>query len=264
MSEFFDKQFTKEFKQLMTQFKNETRLNLRQLPIPFGKPVLVETLLVRGIKDEKYQILNDKYVVKRKVNTIKRNIYKNSGELKGSTNYKAKEGNVLIITDENLRLPFRYAPSDNKLEYVDYRVENSKRSFIYSVPKKYLYRTQQTALVLSQYTKRSHFGGIQMMLTNGHPVYLYIVPLRSVRKADGSIPILVKSSTDYRAELAKLQQAWLSRGIIFRRDLLELQSTMSGGSTNLGYKPIEPTLVYEGVDEYSLEEREEMRKTNPY
>lgn len=263
MSEFFDRHFAKEFKSLMSEFRAETSLNIRDLPIPFGKPTLVEKLFVKGIEDEKYKILNNKYVIKRKSNTIKRNIYRNNGEVKGVTNYSAKEGNVLVVTQENLRLPFRYVPSDSNLEYVDYRVKNGVRSFIYSVPRKYLYRTQQTALIMCQYPKRSHYGGVQLTLTNGYFIYLYIISLRSIRESAGNIPLVSKTGIDYSNELQLLQDYWLKQGIIFKKELLELEYPIKD-ITNLGYRVFEPTDEFRGTDEFSLEERYEMRRKSAY
>jgi hypothetical protein len=263
VTEFFERHFAKEFRSLMMEYRAVTRLDIRKLPIPFKKPVLVEKLYVKGIEDERYSILNHTFVTKRAKNTIKRNIYRNNGEIKGETSYTAKEGNVLVVTEENLRLPFRYTPSDSSLEYVDYRVKDGVRSFIYSVPKKYLYKVQQTVLVLSQHSKRAHYGGVQIMLTNGHTVYLYIVGLKSIREAEGNVPLVMKTSIDYSKELNMLQQFWLSKGIIFPREMLDLETPI-GGVTNLGYRVLEPTSDYVGIDEYSLEEREEMRKRSVY
>lgn len=263
VSEFFDKQFYKEFKSLMLEFRNETSLNVRNLPIPFKKPVLVEKLFVKGIEDDKYKILNNKFVIRRRKNTIKRYLYRNNGEIKGETNYTAKDGNVLVVTQDNLRLPFTYAPSDSRLEYVDFRTKEGVRTFIYSVPKEYLYRTQQTALVLCPYSKKSHFGGIQVTLTNGHTVYLYIVPLKSVRETEGNIPIVSKAGVDYSKEIQYLQVSWLKQGIIFPRRELELDTPVKEIS-NLGYRVFEPTIEYSGIDEFSLAERVDMQKRSAY
>jgi len=263
MNYFFERHFANEFKELMAEFRSQTSLNIRNLPIPFKKPVLVENLFVQGIEDEKYQILNNEYVIQRSKNSIKRYIYRNNGEIKGETTYTAKEGNLLVVTKENLRLPFRYVPSDSALEYVDYRVKDGERSFIYSVPKKYLYRTQQSALILCQNPKKSHYGGMQITLTNGHSVYVYIVPLRSVRETEGNIPLATKAGVDYSRELGILNDYWLKMGVIFNRELLELKTPVRD-VTNLGYRVIEPTTAFVGIDEFSLAEREDMRKRSAY
>ena len=247
----------------MAEFRSEMTLNVKNLPIPFKKPVLVEKLFVKGIEDDKYSILNNHYVVKRKQNSMKRNLYKNNGEVRGETNYTAKEGNLLVVTQDNLRLPFKYEPTDNRLEYVDFQVNQGVRSFIYSVPKEYLYRTQQTALILCQNQKKSHYGGMQITLTNGHSIYLYITSLRSIRETEGNIALVTKVGIDYTKELAFLQKKWLEKGIIFPREALELEHVVND-TTNLGYKTFQSTMDFKGVDDFNLKEREEMRKKSAY
>ncbi|PHE64327.1 hypothetical protein COF68_05655 [Bacillus toyonensis] len=263
MTEFLDKNFAKEFKQLMMELRNETSLNIRDLPTPFSKPALLDKVYVKGIEDEIYSKLNGKFVVRSKKSSITRNIYRNNGEIKTTTNYVAKEGNVLIITTENLRLPFRYKASDPKLEYVDFRESDGQRTFIYSIPKDYLYLTKQTALVLAQNTKRSHYGGLRLTLTNGYDIYLYIVSLNNVREREGNVPLVTKTGDDYREELDKLQNFWLQKAIIFPKNTLELDMPIKD-TTNLGYKIIEPVDEYTGIDEYSIKERLEMRSKQAY
>lgn len=263
MTEFFDQQFAKEFKSVMNEMKAETSFSINQLPIPFDKPILTEKLLVKGIKDEKYQQLNNSFVTKRQNKSIKRNIYKNSGEVRSVVDYTAKEGNVLVVTKENLKLPFRYNARDGDLEYVDYRKDKGKRNFIYSVPLKYLYKTQQTVLVASLNPKRGHFGGIQIMLTIGYVIYLYIIPLKGMRKAEGSKPIATKIGVDYGRELKALTEHWSNTGVIFDKNMLELETPING-SYNLGFRVIEPTLEYDKVDEFSMQERSEMKRNQAY
>ncbi|MGF2715376.1 hypothetical protein ACQUY5_24495 [Bacillus cereus] len=263
MTEFLDKHFHKEFKQLMMELRSETRFTVKQLPSPFSKPTLLNKVFIKGIEDEKYGKLNGKYAVIRKNNSIVRNVYHNNGEKKAETTYTAKEGNAIIITTENLQLPYRYRPTDKALEYIDYRETNGIRTFIYSIPKKYLYRTKQTALVLAQNTKRSHYGGLKLTLTNGHSIYLYIVSLGNVREREGNVALVTKTGNDYAVELQKLQEYWLQRGIIFPKNVLELEIPI-GDTTNLGYKVLEAVEDYVGIDEFSISERTEMKARQAY
>ncbi|MEC2463415.1 hypothetical protein P9X10_00690 [Bacillus cereus] len=263
MTEFLDKQFAKEFNQLMMEMRNETTFNLKQLPTPFPKPQLMKKVLIKGIEDEMYGKLNNKLVVIRKSNSIVRKIYHNNGQVKSETNYTAKEGNALIVSSETLNLPFRYKASDKDLEYIDYQNTSTGRAFIYSIPKRYLYQTKQTALVLAQNTKRTHYGGLELTLTNGHHIYLYIVSLSNVRDREGNVPLVTKPGIDYSEELNKLQLEWLRRGIIFPKSYLELEMPIAN-RTNLGYRTLEPIEDYVGVDEFSMKERQEMKARQAY
>lgn len=263
VNEFFERQFAKEFTMLMTVLKAKTRINIQDIPVPFETPELTQKVIIRGIEDKKYSILNGRIVDRRKNNSIERDIYNNDGTIKGKQNYRAKEGNLLIVTEENLRLPFRYTPSDSGLEYVDYRMERNKRVFIYSVPKKYLYRLQQTVLVMSLNRRQAHLGGIRITLTNGHPMYLYVMSGVTLRMSEGVVPIASKAGVDYGKELGIIQKLWLDKGIIFNKSELNLTQPYQG-EMNLGYKVFDPVTTYKGEDEFSIEERENMRKRGAY
>ncbi|MFC1451589.1 hypothetical protein ABXK36_38200, partial [Bacillus cereus] len=77
------------------------------------------------------------------------------------------------------------------------------------------------------------------------------------------VQLITKTGTDYSVELQTLQEYWLQRGIIFPKNVLELE-TQYGDSTNLGYTVLEAVEDYVGIDEFSITERADMKARQAY
>lgn len=245
-TEFLDKQFVKEFKQVCNQLRSQYSFNIQEIP---NLPHLIEQLdlskklKIEGLTEAYLDELNGQYVDWLKQRVIDKNIYWNSGEVKKTVKYSVKKGTQLIRTTLNLKLPANVAFSEEGLEYVDYVDIENKRFFYYTIPDKYLYEVKETALVISERLKPQHYGGYRLVSTKGYTFYLYIVHLKNFKMIDTQKILATKIGVNYTEEINQLLTYWLSQQLIFNPNDLEVSIPIDmKGSTNLALTYLEPTL----------------------
>lgn len=261
MTEFLDKQFIKEFKDTMTRLRGENSLHMQEFLVPNNGHFMVNTspmVRIRDIEDEYLKQFNNTEVFYIKKRTIDRNVYWNSGEIKRTEKYNLDTNSILISTRQDLGLPFGYDTKVKGLEYVDYRESRDGKGnfYYYSIPEKYCYTVNQTAIVAADKKKPKHYGGFRLASTLGYYIYLYIVDLKGLKNIDsqkiiktGMKPEELKQSED------ELIRFWIREGQIYNFDELETEVPVdSSGSTNLAYEEFEPTEDYDNYSEYSMAE----------
>lgn len=228
-----DEIFVREFTKMMQERKAITGVrNLSDIPLP---PEAInfkvenhDKVVIRGINDEYFGKLNEK----EHSLWSKGALYKRKYDYKGEFIRDKKTGDyvyeqvtcpqdcVAIISDIQLQVPLKYKPSETFI-YVDYKSRQNPITggtdikYVYIIPKKYCYKMQQTALVLSWNRLRVYFSGVQISLVNGHTLYMYSIPYKPT-KTDRNYRVLhCKTSEDYTQEIKAISQYWIRTGIMF-------------------------------------------------
>lgn len=225
-----DDMFVKEFSQMMAQRKAHTGImNLYDLPLPQdvqnGVVSQNERILIRGISDEYYGKLNDTEVILLSRPSLKRRKFDYKGEfIKKDGNYVFEEvdvhsGNVAIVSSTKLGVPLKYKPKED-FTYVDViskEKDNGEKDirYIYIIPKKYCYKLNQVALVLSLNKMRVYYNGIRLSLQNGHSVFIYTIPYKPTKSERSYRCIGTKTELDFSQELESIKNFWLENNILF-------------------------------------------------
>ena len=105
--------------------------------------------------------------------------------------------------------------------YVDYIEDVSRgrreRKYLYIVPKKYCFRVNQLALVVStNKLQRKSYSGISMALTNGNTLFMYVIPYTPTKSNQAYRVLATGTSPEELFELAgELYKYWVSSGLAF-------------------------------------------------
>lgn len=266
MSEFLDKVFIREFRDMVRSIRTQSQFNINMIHLPAIEESIDTGIkvLIDGIDDKYYGLLNNLYVTKLEQRSVERNIYWNSGEIKGTETFNAGANRLIIRTDCNIKLPFRYISEfDKDLEYIDYRITNLPNGetivfYYYAIPTKYLYNVTNTALVLSDKKKPKHYGGLRLLTTWGYYIYVYMVNVKGLK--DIETQKIIKTGINPR-ELQNLLpevQVYLeSTEQVFNHTELEVSVPIdTNGSTNLASFKYEATLEYEERTDLSIAEEQ--------
>ena len=158
-----------------------------------------------------------------------------------------------IATEININVPAKYKVSGENFEFVDYqeRTNNDgskERKYIYLIPKKYLYKINQTALVFSWRKLPKTYSGVALSLTNGSILYIHILPYRVGIKPANYRIVHCKTTDDYTDELQKLRDYWLKIGFIFDPNQCELMEPYKDRD-NMAYQRLDGSMdIYEKFD----------------
>ena len=261
-STFLDKQFIKEFRDVCLQLKGQNSFNIQGIPIPekYQKPDTYKKLTVRGLKDLYLQPLNEAQVDWLQERTIDQNIYWNSGEIKRQERFSVPAGAQLVRTTQNLEVTATHKYADELVTYVDYKDEDNKRYFYYTLPDTNLYENQATALVIAQRIKPNHLGGVRLVSTKGYTFFLFIVPVKHYKNIDSQRILATQSGVEYTEAIQELQTYWLEQQFTFDPLSLDVIEPIDAtGATNLVHHILEPTLEYEGEAGESLADKTAQR-----
>lgn len=245
-----DEIFYKEFNQMLSQRKAQCGVvGLYDLVLPDdvanGKIDTHEKVFINGITDEYYSKLNNTENILLSRPNLKRRKFDYKGEfIKKDDNFVYEEvdvhtGCVAIISKEKLGVPLKYKPNDDFI-YVDMisKVTESgevDRRYIYILPKKYCYKLNQVALVISLNKMRVYYNGISMALQNGNVIYLYTIPYKPSKSERSYRCIGTKTSLDFSQELNSIRDFWLKNNILFDYQSCELYEGVKGRS-NVAYE----------------------------
>lgn len=245
-----DEIFYKEFNQMLSQRKAQSGvLNLYELSVPdeikSNTISLNEKVYIDGISDEYYSKLNNTEAILLSRPSLNRRKFDYKGEfIKKDGNYvleevDVKSGCVAIVSDEKLGVPLKYKPEDSFI-YVD--VMNKQKEdgtrvvkYIYILPKKYCYKLNQVALVISINKMRVYYSGISMALQNGNVVYLYTIPYKPSKSERSYRCLGTKTELDFSEELNALKEHWLEGGVLFKSEYCELYEGVRGRD-NVAYE----------------------------
>ena len=242
--------FYKEFNSMLAQRRASCGVvNLYDLPMP--ESIANNTIdthdkvLISGIDDEYYSKLNNTEAILLSRPNLKRRKFDYKGEfIKKDDNFVFEEVDVpkscvAVVSKEKIGVPLKYKPSDSFI-YVDVinKVNEDGEHdvrYIYILPKKFCYKLNQVALVLSLNKLRVYYNGIQLALQNGNIVYIYTIPYKP-SKAERTYRCLgTKTDLDFTQELNDIKNFWLENKILFDYSMCELSEGVHGRS-NVAYE----------------------------
>jgi hypothetical protein len=198
---------------------------------------------LRGISDEYYGKLNKTEAVLVGKTQLKRHKFNAKGEyLKDQTGKDIFEDVpvphdcVAVVSEVKLGVPLKYK-SEKNFDFVTVTKFNNKAGFVYIIPKKYCVHLNKVALILSANRLRSYYYGLEIMLQNGHTLYLHVVPFRGNNQDKGQRVLCVKSVNNFSAELKTLIEWWVTKRVIYPMKLTALAESVNGVN-NVAYREL--------------------------
>lgn len=257
--------FITEFKRMMSIRKMESGyVDIANVPLPSklaGKLFIEKNELcyIHKITDEYYSQLNNtevkifpKVKLNRRKFDHKGEFIKNKDDSYVLEDVPLPHGCIAILSDIRLGVPTKYKPNDN-FAYVDFLCKEINGvkvyKYIYIVPKKYCYKLNQTALVLSWKALQNYYSGIKLALQNGHYLYMYIVPYKPNTRHNYRV-LHCKTTDDFSEEITTIRNFWLENNIIFNPADCELIEGHKG-EENLAYSILNG--VYDSYERYNPE-----------
>lgn len=239
-----DEIFVREFNKMMNELKAaHGYINLTDIALPESLNSEMirsnkDIVIIGKIDDEYYSKLSGTTPYLWGRGQLMRRAYDYRGE------YIIKDGKhvwkevtcpsecVAVVSDISIGVPTSHKPND-RLEYVDMisrKTPNGvEKKYVYIIPKKYCYKVNQTALVLSWNKLRVYYSGIRVALQSGHMLYMYIIPHKPTSSvAHNYRVIMTKPSNDYANELVSIRDYWVENNIIFNPAQCVLSDQVKG------------------------------------
>ena len=240
-----DEVFYREFNQMMNACRAyKPQVSLYDIPIPNSSEFSVtqdSMVYITGIEEELFKPLNDSVALRWSDGVLRRRKFDHLGKfIKKDGKYVVEEVTtpqscVGILTDKKLGIPTKYTNKEG-FAYVD----TLKGRYCYIIPRKYCYKVNQTALVISFNKLRVYYDAIALAMTNGQVLYMHVIPYHPSRVEHNYRILCTKDGVDYNKEVSALQRYWVSGGMIFRPDLCKLDYEVRGRN-NMAYQ------IYPGV-----------------
>ena len=226
-----DDLFYKEFNQMLLACRAyKPQVGLYDIPLPKKYEIVSEPLVyIEGIEEELFTALNGTTVRRWNRGQLKKRKFDHEGKfIKKDDRYVTVDVTIpqdciAIISDKKLGIPTKYSSKDG-FAYVDMLLNG----YCYIIPRKYCYKVNQTALVLSWNKLRTYYSGISLALRNGQVLYMYIIPYHPSNMERSYRVIMTSDNTDYSNLVAELQQFWLRGGMLFDPSLCELSTEVRG------------------------------------
>lgn len=214
---------------------------------------------IKGIEEEYFKKLNfttvkqmpKKFEVKRRVIDKANRSFKKDED--GSFMYEdvqVPSGSVVVLSEEQIGLPYKlYNNPPKGFCYVDF-ARTTPVTYIYAIPKEYLYKVNQTALVVSVKDMKNYWGKGYVTWDMGK-VFLHIIPYNPNSKYVGSKVLKTGMTIDYSKEAKEIIDYWQEIKLIPNIALTALSSgeNLCLKPTVVGYEsyiPIEPIPVNAG------------------
>lgn len=236
-----DDLFEKEFTSMMRGLKVRNGL-IPLSAVSFGNELesqfsvtAIDKVLIDGIKDEYYSKLNKQVVGVWSRPDLKRRTFDSNGEfIKKDGNYVLEDvtvpsGCLAISADIPIGVKTRYKPEEN-FAFVDkvYNTALGGSKFIYIIPKKYLYRVNQSCISISwnKFT-RNFYAQTSLATKWGSYLFLTVSPYKPSREGKASRVLTVGTDPDDLIEISKkIIQYLISSGQCFN----PADCDVSGGS----------------------------------
>lgn len=122
------------------------------------------------------------------------------------------------------------------------------RYFYYIVPREYVYRLNVNAVVITKSKRKNYYNGLRIALQDGSYVYIYTVPLKSVR--DDTVVLYTGARTDFGAEMMSIYHYWIGKRYAFYYVDCEVDLP-DKGEFNLAYSYTGSTLFPEDYVPYT-------------
>ncbi|HBG5344199.1 TPA: hypothetical protein KQG29_001563 [Clostridioides difficile] len=112
---------------------------------------------------------------------------------------------------------------NDKFNYIGYiEKEDEEKSYIYIIPKKYVYKINICALILTSKKIDKFYNGFKLIKQDGEPVYLYVIPYQ-YKKYSYSI-LALKYSSNFNKEIKLILNHWINKNYIFDFNLTYLET----------------------------------------
>lgn len=171
------------------------------------------------------------------------------------------QGSRVVLSHKSIHLPnfvktehgaTRRVQVSEGFGYLDYVDTPSGRSYLYYIPKQYIYPCNLCCLVLSEsrLTTR-YYWGRKYLFNRGVPsAYLYVVPYDRRILKPSNVVFCLKDSDDFEKEIATLESCWQSGAgldgscrppLLYPFDKLHLYSSMGysdSGDCSLAYQTL--------------------------
>lgn len=188
---------------------------------------------------------------RRKVDLVTRDFVRDSNNRFVYEDVKIPTDSVVVISDKNLELPYKYSCKEENFGYIDFVTDGTNKEFIYYIPKKYVYLTHQSALALSVKNMKN-FAGMGYKSWKYGLIYLHVIPYKPHSQYVGTKILATGVSLDYNEKIRKIVDYWVSNNIIPN---IGYSDTESEGNLVLketirGYEDYNP------IEELSLGDRE--------
>lgn len=186
-------------------------------------------------------------VRRKKIDLVNKRFVKDSRGNLVYESVRVPQGSVPVISNINLNLPYRYSVDEEGFGYIDFIKIGSEKKFLYYIPKKYLYKANQTALALSVKNMKN-YAGMGYVTWRFGTIYLHIIPYNSSRSYIGTKILKTSLSLNYDYDIKCIVDFWVKNGVVPN---IKLCNTLSEG--NLVLKP-----TTKGYDEYKPIERKSL------
>lgn len=150
---------------------------------------------------------------RRKVDLVKRDFARDENNRYIYEDVKVPAGSIVVISSKNLNLPFGYSCGNDGFGYIDFVTDGASKEFIYYIPKKYVYQTNQTALALSVKNMKN-FNGMGYSTWKYGLIYLHIVPYKPNTQYVGTKILKTSLSVNYSEEVKKIVDFWVANGVV--------------------------------------------------
>lgn len=251
-----DEIFFKEFNAMMYQRKGATgQVNLNDIPLPPGasKHLFIEKrdkVHIIGIQEEYFSKLNGTEALLWGRSQLQKRKFDYKGEFirdeKGNyvlQDVTCPQDCAAVISRLSLGVPTSFKSKEQSC-YVDMVTRKTQdgesHRFVYIVPKKYLYKVKQTALVLSWNKLRRFYQGIGLAMQNGSTLYMYVIPYNPSSTVHNYRVLHCKTSVDYTQEITVIKNFWIQQGIIFNPADCQLVDFVKGRE-NMAYINLDST-----------------------
>lgn len=236
--------FVQEFKQMQAQLRaSNPMFDMYSLEIPkesLGNIVTRDMVYIKGIPEEYYDKLNNTEAMIWSHGKLCRRTFDYKGEYikDDNGNYVTKDVTlphecIAVISTVKIGVPVKFKPKQ-AFDFVDCITRTlpdgtKETCYVYIVPRKYCYKLNQTALVMSMNKLRTYYSGACFALRNGYSLYLYVVPYRPTTNRAKSYRVLAtKTDIDYSTEIGYLMNYWLSKGVLYPPQMCELYEGLEG------------------------------------
>lgn len=207
---------------------------------------------VKGIEGSNYSFLN-KTIVKRlpKDSVAKRRVIDKAtrsyaigedGKFKYE-DYQVPSGSVVVLSTVNIGLSYKEykRPIKDGYGYIDFVQRGNIVEYMYVLPKKVLYKVNQTALALSVKNMKN-FSGSGYMTWNMGMIFLHVIPYKPNSKYEGTRILKTGYWTNFDADIRTITDYWQQMGVIPNLALCNISdgTNIATKGTIVGYESYVP------------------------
>lgn len=255
--------FIKEFRE---NVRKQGDKNIHEIPLPKicsnWEVSGTEVDAVKGITKECYNKLN-KTVVKRlpkgkeakrrKIDKVTRGFVKDSSGKFIYEDYKVPVGSVVVTSTKDIGLSYKdYLSTEGGYGYIDFRIINGEKVYMYVLPKEVLYKVNQTALVLTVKSMTCYSGYGYNTWGKGI-IFLYVIPYSPSRKYEATLVLKTGHTLDYTKEIKTISDFWEGVNLIPN---IALSSLQTGENLCLKNVVINSDKIYNPVEMLPISKKE--------